>query len=285
MLTLPKNTCFGGQDTFYPLLKRTMKHIFTFALITATSFLAACSKDNDPIAEYAGQASVTFDAKVGGEDFSLGKAFTIEGKTYTFTQLRYWVSNISFTNEKGEIYKVPASYYLIEENSKINTQDGAYEYPARKRETISLSNIPAGNYKSITFSIGVDSVYNKNMSLQAGELSQLNGMTNISWMWHTSYIFSSLKGSMTADGATKNIIVETGLNTNYRTLTVDFTAPVRISTAKTTAVNFTVDVEKIIDGVDLTATPVIGAGQPAAMTRVADNYKQGAIVLQTASSK
>jgi hypothetical protein len=261
-----------------------MKHILLLSTIAAL-FLTSCSKDDDNATTgFSGQTTLTFNSIVGTTDFALNKDFTINGSTYNFTQLRYWVSNISLINDKGVAYKVPNSYFLLEENNAIEVQDGSFTYPAHKREDINISDIPAGTYKSITFSIGIDSIYNSNLSLQAGELSQLNGMTNISWMWHTSYIFSSLKGIMNAGTESTAITIETGLNKNYRTLSIDFPASVSIGTSATAAIKFNVDVAKIIDGLDLSTTPVIGAAQATQMTMVADNYSTKAIVASSAAS-
>ncbi|RFS26740.1 hypothetical protein DVR12_02850 [Chitinophaga silvatica] len=261
-----------------------MKRILTLVTISAL-FLGSCSKDDkkDNISPI-GQATLTFDSRVNTEDFALNKDFTIGGTKYKFTQLRYWVSNVSLINDKGETYNVPNSYFLLEENNAIDVQGGAFSYPARKREEVTISDIPAGNYKAVSFSIGVDAEHNDNLSLQAGELSQLNGMTNISWMWHTSYIFSSLKGSRIVGTDTTGITVETGLNTNYRSLKVDLPAAVAIG-GKTASIKFNVDVTKIIEGLDLAKTPVIGASQKTEMTLVADNYSKKAILVSGTSNK
>ncbi|GEP98503.1 MbnP family protein [Chitinophaga cymbidii] len=159
------------------------KYILSAA--TAVALLSACSKDDDKT-EYAGKATLTFDSRVGTEDFALNKDFTINSRTYQFTAFRYWISNVVLVRVDGSEYEVPASYYLIEELNKIAVQDGAFEYPAKKREDVTLSDIPLGEYKAVRFSIGVDQQHNDNLALQAGELSQLNGMTNVSWMWHTT---------------------------------------------------------------------------------------------------
>lgn len=264
-----------------------MKHILLLSTVAAL-FLTSCSKDDNnatTTTETSGQTTLTFNATVGTTDFALNKDFTINGSTYNFTQLRYWVSNVSLINDKGVAYEVPNSYFLLEENNAISIQDGTFTYPAHKREDVTISDIPAGTYKSITFSIGIDSIYNSNLSLQAGELSQLNGMTNISWMWHTSYIFSSLKGTMKAGTESTDITVETGLNKNYRTLSLDFATSISISSSKSDTIKFDVDVAKVIDGLDLTTTPVIGAAQATQMTMVADNYKTKAIVASSVASK
>ena len=259
-----------------------MKKI-SILLFIATVLFSACSKDTikDTNDSLNGKTVLTFDSKVGTKDFALNKDITINGATYNFTQLRYWISNVTLANTNGSAYQVPSSYFLLEENNAIAVQDGKFEYPATKREDVTISDIPPGNYKSITFSIGIDSVYNNNLSLQAGELSQLNGMTNISWMWHTSYIFTSLKGTRNSTAIT----VETGLNTNYRTQTITLPANITINAGVTSAIKFDVDVAKIIEGVDLSANPTVGASAPAVMTKVADNYGTKAISVTSSVSK
>lgn len=173
-----------------------MKQTFLI-ILSALTILSSCKKDEETIIDNTpGAASITFDAVVGSEDFALGKDFTVEGKTYNFKMLRYWVSNVVLVKSDGTEFSLADSYFLIEETPALDIQDGAFTYPAKKRESVSLANVPNGEYTSVKFSIGVASKYNDNLSLQAGELSQLSGMTNISWMWHTSYIFSALHGKV-----------------------------------------------------------------------------------------
>lgn len=142
----------------------------------------------------------------------------------------------------------------------------------KKRESIALPNIPAGEYTGIKFSIGVAPKYNDNLSLQAGELSQLSGMTNISWMWHTSYIFTSLQGTVTEGATSKDFVAETGLNSNYKSVNISLTNKLNVAAASTSTLTLKMDVSKLFSGLDLISTPVIGASQAAAMTQLANNY-------------
>ena len=97
-------------------------------------------------------------------------------------------------------------------------------------------------------------------------------MTNVSWMWHTSYIFTTLQGSVT-DGATpKNFVAETGTNTNYKTVSLNLPQPVKISSAKSTTIALTLDIEKVLTGIDLITTPTIGASQSTIMAKLATNF-------------
>ena len=239
---------------------------------------SSCSKDEGQIfqEEGEGKATITFDAAFGAQDFALDKDFSSGTKTYNFTKFRYWVSGVVLVNSKGEEYKVPASYYLMEETSAVPVQEGAFTYPATKRESIELNNIPAGDYKTIKFAIGVDSKYNDNLSLQTGELSQLNGMTNVAWMWMTSYIFTSIGGKVSEGSgqtlASKAILVETGLNANYKSVSLDLPSALHISSLKDAKIVLKADVEKALDGLNIMTDPIVGASKASVMAAVAVNY-------------
>ena len=254
-------------------LSNKMKKLLTIIGLSTLLF-SSCSKEDDQVInlETEGKATVTFDAVFGAQDFALNKDFTSGTKTFNFTKFRYWVSNVVLVNSKGEEYKVPSSYFLMEETGALAIQDGAFTYPASKRESLNLNNIPVGDYKTIKFSIGVDSKFNDNLSLQTGELSQLNGMTNVSWMWMTSYIFSSIGGKVTEAGVAKNLLIETGLNANYKSVSLELPTAVHISSAKESKIILKADVEKSIDGVDVVANPIVGASKATIMTAVATNY-------------
>ncbi len=251
----------------------------SLALITIIS-LNSCSEDT-VIADVNGNTQINFDAKVGTADFALNTPFTIGGQSLQFERLRYWISDVKLVNDKNETYSVADSYFLMEETTAIKVQEGAYTYPAKKREAIDLTTVPTGSYTKIIFSVGVDATHNDNLSLQAGELSQLNGMTNISWMWHTSYIFSSLIGKNMTPTTPVAISVETGLNTNLRTVEITLPTPLVVAYNKTAKLNINVDVEKIVKDIDLVANPKVSASKATLMTQVADNYKNNVFTVKS----
>jgi len=259
-----------------------------FILAFAAFILFSCDR-NDEVSEIQPvvnlKTSVTFDARVGSADFALNKDFTIGARIYRFSKLRYWVSNITLVDSKGSEYVIPDSYYLMEEVGDLNlsgTIADKLTYPARKRETIDLEDIPAGEYKGIRFSVGVDARHNDNLSLQSGELSIANGMSNIAWMWHTSYIFSSVAGTVKEGATSADFLAETGLNANYKTVSIDFAAPVNF--ARTKGLFVDLDLAKIVDGIDLIKTPKINAAQATIMSALATNYGSKALTFGSVSN-
>jgi hypothetical protein len=256
-----------------------MKAIIPMAM-GALLLFSYCKKDTVVIS--TGKTTITFENNVAGQAFALDKDFTIGGKTCKFSAFRYWVSNVVLTSTNGRQFTVPNAYYLIEQTNAQSIQDGTFTYPPTTRTAIELQNIPAGTYKAISFSIGVDKTHNDNLSLQDGELEQMNNMTNVTWMWHTSYIFTTLEGAISDGGTSKNLKVQTGTNDNYVSLSLDLPAPVSVGASQKADIRLSVDVSKVIDGVDVYATPVVSATTPAVMTAVAANYKTKVFSVQTA---
>ena len=255
-------------------------------LLILTLSIVSCSESDDitnGTADLTGAIDINFDAKVGDEDFALDTPFSIDNNIYEFSKLRYWVSNIQLVAEDNSVVTIPNSYFLLEETKEISVQEGAYTYPENKRELVSLQGIPQNTYTKLIFAVGIDETYNDNMSLQSGELSQLNGMTNVSWMWHTSYIFSSLAGVNTTDAENSTaILVETGLNDNYRVVEVELPTAVEVDYQNTTVINLNVDVLGMLNEVNLTETPKVSANSPEIMTLVANNYKDNTFTVKIA---
>jgi hypothetical protein len=257
---------------------KNFKYI-SLALIILVS-LNSCSEDETTIPDVSGNTQINFDAKVGTADFALNTPFTIGNQSIQFERLRYWISDVKLVNAKNETYSVANSYFLMEETNEILVQE-KFTYTAKKREAIDLTAVPSGSYTKIIFSVGVDATHNDNMSIQAGELSQLNGMTNVSWMWHTSYIFSSLIGKNMTPTTPVEISVETGLNTNLRTVEITLPTALVVSNSKTAKLNLAVDVEKIVKDIDLVANPKVSASKAPLMTQVADNYKNNVFTVKS----
>lgn len=95
---------------------------------------------------------------------------------FTVTKFKYYISSIELLKKDGKRI-ANKNYFLIDE-----------EKPSSKK--IILENIPAGEYVSVKFNIGVDSIDNCSGS-QSGALDPINGMF---WTWNTGYIFMKLEG-------------------------------------------------------------------------------------------
>jgi hypothetical protein len=260
-----------------------MKKLTLLAMAFTCLFFVSCSED-DNVTETSlpGELSFTINNTFGSSALTLDTEYTTsEGDKIKPNQFRYWVSNIKLKKADGSTYAVPDAYYLLEDCKEqvIENSDGIV-MPASKRETVSIMGVPAGEYTEVTFSIGVDSEYNDNLSLQAGELSILQNMTaDNGWMWFTSYIFTKVGGTYTnANSETFNFLFETGSNDHYKTITKAFTSPVEINGLKPAEIKIKADASKLFTGISIEDASLndglyrIGASTPELMAKLATNY-------------
>jgi hypothetical protein len=167
-------------------LKRTYK-IFVFCttiLITVAQFSFTPKVKHDK-----GQLIVRFKHVVENELLKLDSAnYKNElGQSYTISKFKYYIGQIHLKNSKGKDF-IFKDYFLINEDEELSKQ-------------IKLNNIPNGNYKSISFILGVDSLHNCS-GAQSGALDPLNAMF---WAWNTGYIFLKLEGKSSFSKSSGNM--------------------------------------------------------------------------------
>ncbi len=239
-----------------------MKNIFFVAAIAAFS-LVACKKDTPtPLTPTTGNLKVELDPKWNGQVFALGNTYvTATGDSITPSMFKYYISNVVLTKEDGSTWTEENSYRLI------NHEDGAEEF--------TLTNVPAGEYESITFTLGVDSLHNVS-GAQTGALDPANQMF---WSWNSGYIFSKLEGT-SPQSSTGNISFHVGgfkdPNNAIRTITLPFATSgghshAEVSPIATPEVHLFVNTEKTFNGINVSATN--SAHMPGATAmKIADNY-------------
>ncbi|WP_163786746.1 MbnP family protein [Myxococcus vastator] len=212
----------------------------------------------------------------GTSPFALGQTYTTAGgDTVTFSQVRYWLSNVTLLKQDGTTTALADSYHLME---VINAQElegtsNPVTLPANRRERVQARAVPAGSYTGIRFSIGVDPSYNDDLSRQAGELHVLQNMASVSWMWFTSYIFTKTHGTyVTAEGTQGDFTWDTGTNANYRTVELPFPAAVTVNSQQHVAVNVQANVAALFTALSPRTTLSIGATQSAESATLSDNF-------------
>jgi hypothetical protein len=157
-------------------LKRTY-NIFVFS--ATLLFIVAQFSFTVKVKHVKGQLLVCFKNEVENELLKLDSAFYKNelGQSYTISKFKYYVGQIRLKNAQGKDY-ISRDYFLINEDEELSKQ-------------IKLTQIPNGNYESISFILGVDSMHNCS-GAQSGALDPLNSMF---WAWNTGYIFLKLEGN------------------------------------------------------------------------------------------
>ena len=112
-------------------------------------------------------------SKIAFNDSTYTNSF---GEKYIITKLRYYVTNVSLQNGHNSI-KEKNSYHLIDE-SKTESQ------------VINFS-IPEGDYTSLQFLLGVDSLHN----VSGAQTDDLDPAKDMFWTWNTGYVMAKMEGN------------------------------------------------------------------------------------------
>jgi len=161
---------------------------FPYFLLALSLLIISCDDDDVNPAE-KGSLKIEFDNRFGEEDLELNTDYTnSSGEAFRITKLNYYISNIKLHSTSGDEFVVPqdSSYFLIMEDHA-------------ESQVITINNIPAGDYNSVTFTIGVDSLRSTtDVSKRTGVLDPAQGHDGMYWTWNSGYIFFKMEGTSPA---------------------------------------------------------------------------------------
>lgn len=164
-----------------------MKNILSILSLAAILLFGttSCVKNKD---KATGELEIAFEHVWGmNEDaFNLNTDYVhpMNNEALNFSTFKYYVSNIILTKEDGSQWKDSNSYYLIDLSKPASLK-------------LALANVPVGTYKSMTYTLGVDSLRNVS-GAQTGALSTANGMF---WNWNSGYIMLKAEGTSPASSS------------------------------------------------------------------------------------
>lgn len=158
--------------------------------VIAMVTVASCKKDAiEPTYNEAnlGPLSIEFDNIIGGQNLVLNSTnyTNAAGETYNVQLLQYFISNIKVKKSDGTVFTVnqDSSYFLIKE--------------ADQSTRFAKVKVPEGDYTSLTFTLGVDSLRSTmDISKRTGVLDPSGGMDDgMYWGWNSGYIFLKMEGT------------------------------------------------------------------------------------------
>lgn len=253
------------------------KNIFSFiAFWGMMSFVAISCKNSEEEINPNDKNSVVlnFENRVGNQLLTPSTTYKNgSGEDFTITTLNYFISNISLKKEDETVVKFPNQYFLIRQ--------------ADTKTLISeLKDVPAGNYKEITFSIGVDSTKSvSDISERTGVLDPTSyGDDGMYWSWNSGYIFMKMEGISsvvpTRTDGRKLFAIHVGgfggktsvVTNNIRTVTLPLTKTANVRANIAPKVLLAADILQVFDGknkIKLFETNAIH--NPSIATPVADN--------------
>lgn len=183
--------------------------------------------------------------------------------TFEVSLFKYYISNIVVTKDDNSTFAESNSYHLI-------------DHSIAATGIVTLTGLPAGSYKSVSFVLGVDSARN-NSGAQTGDLDPAKGMF---WTWNSGYIMLKLEGKSPKSGdANKDIEFHIGgfggVNKTQRSFNISFNGnTANVSSTAAAQVHLKVDVNEMFKTPTLidfvTKHTITMSGTNAKM--IADNY-------------
>ncbi|MEO6303657.1 MAG: MbnP family protein [Bacteroidia bacterium] len=251
-----------------------MKSILKITALFLLIGFSACKKEKkDPDPEPETPAATTGVLKVEFEHMvydTINLAFNqkyvnAKGDTFTVTKLKYYISNIVITKNDNSTFTESNSYHLIDLADPATT-------------LLSIANVPFDSYKSISFTLGVDSAANCS-GAQAGDLAQSKGMF---WTWNSGYIMFKLEGTAPKSPAPNHVIEYHiggfgGANKVQRNFNFNFAStPANVSSSITPQIHLTVNISELFEHpnlIDVTQTGQYSQLTAGAGSKLfADNY-------------
>lgn len=187
-----------------------MKSTFRIAsaLILAASLIVACKPEpvdpdptptptptnpNNPNVPTGSAIGISFENYVGNDSMILDQVIryvNANGDSFCVETYKYYISNISFTDNLGNTWYENESYHLIDAADSTTW-------------VVYVDSMPAGTYLSMNFMIGVDSARNVS-GAQTGALDPAHGMF---WTWNSGYIMAKYEGRSPSSTASFNLVV------------------------------------------------------------------------------
>ncbi|MCX6199792.1 MAG: hypothetical protein NTY88_11325 [Bacteroidetes bacterium] len=153
-----------------------------FILVTTVS---SCKKDDSGL-KGNGPVTFEFNNRFGTSPLVLGTTYTTaNGESLTPSTFNYFVSNFILVKSDGSQYVVPKDecYHLVRQGV-----DSTY--------SLEIENVPAGEYTSLKFTIGVDSLKSTApIGERTGDLDVAGAASDMYWTWNSGYIFYKLEGT------------------------------------------------------------------------------------------
>ena len=225
-------------------MKFQLKNIAAVVAIAISLF--SCSNDEEIISG-EGNLKLEFDNTYGTANFAFNTEYTnSNGEKVKATQLKYIVSNIVLTKADGTTFTYPksSSYFIVDEATTAS-------------QILNLAKIPAADYTSVKFGIGVDRAQWELGATGQGDFLAAAQTAGMTWNWTGWYKFVAFEGNATSATLTtpRNYRVHTGKvvvnnveSYNYAEITIPFPSVAKVRTTITPQVHIIADAKKIVDG-------------------------------------
>jgi len=162
-------------------MKSLLLKTLTVVLVSSL-FFTSCVEETPP------EVSLHFTPKVGTEDFAMNQTFTINNVATSFSQVYFYVHDVTLKGASGTEDQLFDQYFLISAN----------------QSTYELGAVEEGTITGIDFNVGVDAVSNAQteeaFTTRSADDPLAQQDPSMHWTWATGYRFIRIEGLVDTDG-------------------------------------------------------------------------------------
>lgn len=169
-----------------------MKINLKIVSILLLAAIFSCKKDKKSDPEPApvpatGSLKLSYENMVDSVPLVFGNNYVnAHGDTFQVSKFNYYISNIVLIKSDNSTYAEPTSYHLV-------------KHSVPGTGLITLTGVPLGSYKALSFMLGVDSARDVS-GAQSGDLDPVTA-SDMYWGWGSGYVALKLEGSSPKSGA------------------------------------------------------------------------------------
>lgn len=192
------------------------KSAIACTLISCVLFFSCKKEENNVSPQTPTQAlSIHCHSKLAGKTIVAGQSLSDSlGRQFKFDVFRFYLSNITLIKADKSEVKINKSILITE-----------------VADDIQLGTIPAAEYVSVRFTVGLDSITNHS-DISARPSGDALGIQNpaMHWSWNSGYIFLKVEGRVDSTAAgnsqpNKSFLFHIGLDKNAKVLSKSISAP------------------------------------------------------------
>ena len=250
-------------------MKNSFKILQAFTLIIVVICLNSCSKKSDSTTVVAyGSLNLQIHTNINNTEVAANTVgIDPNGRHFMMSLAQFYISGISLQKTDGTFQLMKNVYFL----------------KTIPNLSFTIDSVPAGDYKSISFNVGIDSATNtKDPSLFLAS-SPLYTQNPSMWFGNTNqgYMFMNIQG--TADTSSTNtgnvnypFIVQLGSSSSLRTVILS-SKSYSVSAGSTATVQIIADYGKLFQGVSFgtmfNGIPTTPFTNPSVCTQIANNIQ------------
>jgi hypothetical protein len=240
-------------------MKNLKKNNFLFILLITIASLSACHKKKDTVSPATPTGTLMMHLHTNVDTNEVAEYATVyttkAGRKVSVSTAQLYISNIQLVKLDGTTYDVSEAFILQEQGTEV----------------YKIGVVPVGNYKAISFHVGLDPTVNSKAPTAS------DSSLNHSSMWFGSsaqpngYVFVNFKGTIDTTAAANGTISQMqpfsyliGTNANYKKVTMP-DKNYSITDGQVQYAHLTVDYNKLLAGIQLNNNSNL------TMSSVADN--------------